>query len=173
MTIDPMAAVGTVSEPAGSAASTETPASGASHEAPIADPNGAAPEATMDLIDYSAKQPSQPPAIETLAPEGQAKYLSNPSALGEKVLEQIEGLHQRSLDYQKRFGEAASADSASTADRPLAGPAAQDVAGSAKATETSPYDGLKLMFDYAAETRMISMTSSQFVSAINTLLKGQ
>ncbi len=169
MTIDPMAAISTVAEPAGTAAAGADQAAPPKAPAPSAslEANGAGQDATMDLVDYGAKQPSQPPAIETLAPEGQAKYLSNPSALGEKVLEQIEGLHQRSLDYQKRFGEAASADET------LAGPAAGDVAGSAKPAETSPYGGLKLMFDYAAETRMISMTSSQFVSAVNTLLKGQ
>ena len=128
----------------------------------------------VDLFDYAAKQQNKPPAIDTLAPESKANYLSNPSALGEKVLQQMEKLHERSMDYHHQFSERSSTvTSTSAGDNVMAGPASQHVAGTAQPAELSPYTGLKLMFDYAVETTMISKTSSQFVSSVNTLIKGQ
>lgn len=186
MTIDPMAAVTSVTDSVGSKAlATETAASPAASanaaSNAAASPQGAvqaptAEQATkVDLFDYAAKQQNKPPAIDTLAPESKAKYLSNPSALGEKVLQQMEKLHERSMDYHHQFSERATASTQtpSAGESVMAGPASQHVAGTATSVSSNPYTGLKLMFDYAVETTMISKTSSQFVSSVNTLIKGQ
>lgn len=182
MTIDPMAALSAVTDRASSAlgidqAASQEMASAAKNapEAPIAHPPDADKGARADLFDYSAKKLNQPPAIDTLSSKSQANYLSNPAALGEKVLQQMEGLHQRSLAYNQQLQGTGStgAPTISAGGETMAGPASKDVAGSSNAWQTTEYSSLKLMFDYAAETKLISMTSSQFVSAINTLLKGQ
>ena len=185
MTIDPMTAVTPVTSSAGSAAagadpvtsSTATPASQAPTQVPMAD-QGAN---KVDLFDYTAKNQNTPPVLETLKPEAQAKYYSNPTALGEKVLQRLEGLHQRSIEYHNQVqdvspgaqGTTASAGPAGSSDSTLSGPATAHVAGTATPTHPHGYSGLKMMFDYAIESTMISKSSSQFVSSVNTLLKGQ
>jgi hypothetical protein len=182
MTIDPMAALTSVTNSAGSSAlGAETIASPATsatanNTASNAAQSPAAEQAVrVDLFDYAADQQAKPPAIDTLAPESKAKYLANPSALGEKVLQQMENLHERSMDYHQQFSErsAAPAGVDPGANGAMAGPASQHVAGTAAPSPSNPYTGLKLMFDYAVETTMISKTSSQFVSSVNTLIKGQ
>ena len=179
MTIDPMAALTSVTESAGSSAlgaETMPAPTTSAHAASTAAQGPAAEQAVrVDLFDYVNEQQSKPPAIDTLAPESKANYLANPSALGEKVLQQMEKLHERSMDYHHQFSErAASPAVAGVADSSaMAGPASQHVAGTAAPSPSNPYTGLKLMFDYAVETTMISKTSSQFVSSVNTLIKGQ
>ncbi len=179
MTIDPMAAVTSATESTGqSLVGTESAASPApsSNAGNAATSSPTAEQAVrVDLFDYAAKQQNKPPAIDTLAPESKANYLANPSALGEKVLQRIESLHQRSMNYHHQIGDqAASPTAASTAESSvMGGPASQHVAGTAVPSASKPYTGLKLMFDYAIETTMISKTSSQFVSSVNTLIKGQ
>lgn len=194
MTIDPMAAVTSVTSGAGSAAAgadpvtstTATPSAAAptgqtGAQAPAPGQGAVEQGARADLFDYTAKQQSAPPAIETLKPEAQAKYLSNPTALGEKVLERMEGLHQRSIDYHNQVqdvsngaqGTMSSAGPAGSSEGTMSGPATEHVAGSATSAQPNGYSGLKMMFDYAIESTMISKSSSQFVSSVNTLLKGQ
>ncbi len=185
MTIDPMAALTSVTDSAASSAlgaeTVASPAASASTNAASSAAAGtaqspAAEQAVrVDLFDYAADQQAKPPAIDTLAPESKAKYLANPSALGEKVLQQMEKLHERSMDYHTQFGEraAAPAETGAADSGVMAGPASQNVAGTAAPSPSNPYTGLKLMFDYAVETTMISKTSSQFVSSVNTLIKGQ
>ncbi|MGI9510408.1 MAG: hypothetical protein ACR2QJ_13805, partial [Geminicoccaceae bacterium] len=121
------------------------------------------------------QHPNKPPAIDTLQPEGQAKFLANPAVLGEKVLQRLESLHQRSIDYksQLRAGTSTNALSAGGSDGAMSGPAAQHVAGSANPSTSGDMSSFALMFDYAIETSMISSSSSQFVSGVNTLMKGQ
>jgi len=180
MTIDPMAAVTTATDLAGSAAAGADPAvsSASSNAHQNTQQVRVAGEGTsVDLSDYTAQQQNRPPAIETLQPESQAKYLSNPQLLGEKVLERLEGLHQRSLDYRN---ELSGAGTASQAPAPtgqgsdvMAGPASGHVAGSANANGNDGLGYLNVMFDYALETTMISSSSAQFVSGVNTLMKGQ
>ena len=177
MTIDPMAAVTTATSGVGSPAASADPA--ASMDAATSRQAGTGPrvdqDARVDLFDYTSQHQSKLPAIDTLAPESKANYLSNPTALGERVLQGMENLHQRSLDYRNRFQTEMSAPTTSTSsgEGVMAGPAAGDVAGSAKPTPTNPFSGLKIMFDYAVETTMVSNSSSQFVSSVNTLMRGQ
>lgn len=179
MTIDPMAAVTSATSSTGSDAAGKAAAT--SQTSTATQQAGAAEQgARVDLFDYAAEHQNRPPAIDTLQPEGKAKYLSNPAVLGEKVLQRMETLHQRSLDYHNQLnsGQLQSGQATTTTEgssNVMAGPAGTHVAGSAKASETTgaDYAGLKQMFDYATETKMVSMASSQFVSAVNTLMKGQ
>jgi hypothetical protein len=184
MTIDPMAALTSVTDsaassalgaesmasPAGAAPATSANAASSAAQAPAAEQ-----AVRVDLFDYAADQQAKPPAIDTLAPESKAKYLANPSALGEKVLQQMEKLHERSMNYHHQFDARAAAPTEGSAvdSSVMGGPASQHVAGTAEVSPSNPYTGLKLMFDYAVETTMISKTSSQFVSSVNTLIKGQ
>ncbi len=179
MTIDPTAAVTSATSGVGSPAVSADPAASVTsttgtQNAPsihVADQG-----AKVDLFDYMAEHQNKPPAIDTLQPEGQAKYLSNPTALGEKVLERMEGLHQRSLEFKANFregGGTSSAGAAGSSASTMAGPASNDVAGTAQPTQTDGLNGLQLMFDYAIETTIISNSSSQFVSSVNTLMRGQ
>ena len=175
MTIDPTAAVtsatSSVASPAVSAdpAASATSASNTENAAGIrAVDHGA----KVDLLDYTSQHQNKPPAIDTLQPEGKAKYLSNPAALGEKVLERMEGLHQRSLEFKENFREGGSASSVG-GESTMSGPASNHVAGTAETSPTKALSGLQLMFDYAIETTMISNSSSQFVSSVNTLMRGQ
>ena len=177
MTIDPMAAVTSATSSAGSLAAGADPAASTSatantQTATATQPTGQAAE--MDLFDYTAKQQNKAPAIDTLQPESKAKYLANPAALGEKVLQRMEGLHQRSLDYQDAFrsGATSSTDAgwAGGGDPAMAGPASGNVAGTAA---PNSFSGLKLAFDYAIETTLISNSSSRFTTAVNTLMRGQ
>ena len=178
MTIDPIAALTTLTSGAGSSAAGADPAASVNAASSQQDGTGsraADQSAKVDLFDYTSQHQNRPPAIDTLAPESKAKYLSNPAALGEKVLQGMEGLHQRSLDYHNRFQVEMSSPTTSpaTGEGVMAGPAASDVAGSAKPTSANPFSGLKVMFDYAVETTMVSNSSSQFVSSVNTLMRGQ
>ncbi|MDH3660596.1 MAG: hypothetical protein OEU92_11320 [Alphaproteobacteria bacterium] len=174
MTIDPMAAVTSATGGVASPAAGVDPAASASATSPqqigtqarVADQ-----DAKTDLFDYASQQQNKPPAIDTLQPESRANYLSNPAALGEKVLERMESLHQRSVDYHNQLG--AGPSSAAGGDSAMSGPAAGKVAGSAEPSQGNGYSGLKLVFDYAIETTMISNGSSQFVSSVNTLMRGQ
>ena len=176
MTIDPMAAVTSATGSAGSPAAADPAASTGSarpdHNA--AGVQNADDGAKVDLRDYASQHQNKPPAIETLQPEGQAKYLANPAALGEKVLSRMESLHQRSLDYRNQLhaGSSPQALSAGSGEGVMSGPASQNVAGSGK-TPAGDVSNFALMFDYAIETSMISSSSSQFVSGVNTLMKGQ
>ncbi|MEM7042018.1 MAG: hypothetical protein AAF543_04320 [Pseudomonadota bacterium] len=177
MTIDPMAAVTSATSGAGGLAAGADPAT--SNLATANTQTATAAQRTdqtsqMDLFDYTSKQQNKAPAIETLQPEGKAKYLSNPAALGEKVLQRMEGLHQRSLDYQDVFRNggtsSTTAGAAGGGDPAMAGPASTNVAGTA---EPNTFSGLKLAFDYAIETTLISNSSSRFTTAVNTLMRGQ
>lgn len=179
MTIDPMAVVTSATESTGqSVVATDavaSPATSTNAANGPASPPAAEQAVRVDLFDYAAKQQNKPPAIDTLAPESKANYLANPSALGEKVLQRMESLHQRSMNYHQQISEHAASPTAGSAAETsvMGGPASQHVAGTAVPSASKPYTGLKLMFDYAIETTMISKTSSQFVSSVNTLIKGQ
>ncbi len=178
MTIDPMAAVssatgGAASPTVGADPALSPAAAGADQSAPavrVADQGG-----RVDLLDYVAQDRNQPPAIETLQPESKAKYLSNPQALGEQVLQRLESLHQRSLDYRDEMSRATSSAPAPAGGgaETMAGPASGHVAGTAAPARGDNFGYLNLMFDYALETTMISSSSSQFVSGVNTLMRGQ
>lgn len=175
MTIDPMAAVTTATDTVGGPAAGADPVASANSTSPHQDGTQvrvADQGAKVDLYDYTSQQQQKPPAIDTLQPEGKAKYLSNPAALGEKVLQRMESLHQRSLDYHNRLG-AGESSAAGGQGGGMSGPAADHVAGSAQPARTDSASGLKLVFDYAIETTMISNSSSQFVSSVNTLMRGQ
>ncbi|MEZ5932780.1 MAG: hypothetical protein R3F54_12625 [Alphaproteobacteria bacterium] len=179
MTIDPMAAVSSVTGSPAADAGAVTSGAAASPTQPVsqvqapAEVSAADQGAKMDLFDYSARHRNAPPAIDTLQPESKADYLANPAALGEKVLQRMETLHQRSVDYHHQL-QTGPAPAAAGSEGTMAGPASAHVAGSAKTATTDPtYAGLMQMFDYAVETKMVSMASSQFVSAVNTLMKGQ
>ncbi len=180
MTIDPMAAVTSVTSGVGSPAVSADPAASATSATETqhaANVRGADQGAEVDLFDYTSQHQNKPPAIDTLAPESKAKYLSNPAALGEKVLERMEGLHQRSLEFKEHVregaGGASSAGAAGGGESTMSGPASSHVAGTAQPASTKALSGLQLMFDYAIETTMISNSSSQFVSSVNTLMRGQ
>ncbi|MEM8948510.1 MAG: hypothetical protein AAGA21_02920 [Pseudomonadota bacterium] len=181
MTIDPMAAVTAATDGVGrSAASVDTAASATTSTTGAQDTaqlRVADQGAKVDVFDYSAQHQNKPPAIDTLQPDSKAKYLSNPAALGEKVLERMEGLHQRSLEFRDNMRDGGvgslSAGAAGSSQSSMAGPASSDVAGTAQPTKTNGLSGLNLMFDYAIETTMISNCSSQFVTSVNTLMRGQ
>lgn len=178
MTIDPMAAVTTAtssveSSAAGTNAVTSTNATSAvqdGSELRVADQ-----DTKVDLFDYSTQQQHKAPAIDTLQPESQAKYLSNPAVLGEKVLQRMESFHQRSLDHYNlaNGATAPSAAPAASGEGVMSGPAAQHVAGSATPSTPDPLHGFQLMLDYAVETTMMTTTSSQFSKNVNSLMKGQ
>lgn len=181
MTVDPMAAVTSATGSAGSPAAgvdaasstnTSTTAQSAS-QAPVAEQSAANPSSRVDLFDYTARHQNKPPMLDTLVPESRAKYLSNPAALGEKVLQRMESFHQRSMDYHNRLQGPGAAQATPGAPATLSGPAGQHVAGTAQPSAASGVSGLQVMFDYAIETTMISNTSSQFVSSVNTLMRGQ
>jgi hypothetical protein len=179
MTIDPMAAVtaatdGMASPAAGAVPSTTGGSAAVSHESMRAE--AATDGAKADLFDQAVGRQAKPPALETLQPEGEAKYLSNPAALGEQVLQRMESLHQRSMDYHNRIhqdGASSPASPAGGGEGVMGGPAAQHVAGAANPGAGKGFGELALMFDYALETTMISSSSSQFVSSVNTLMRGQ
>lgn len=179
MTIDPMAAVTSATSSAASPAAGADPAASATSGAGTQNATGvrvADQGAKVDLFDYTAQHQNKPPAIDTLAPEGKAKYLSNPAALGDKVLERLEGLHQRSIEFNNNVregGSSTTAGAAGSSESTMSGPASSHVAGTAQSTPTTNFSGLQLMFDYAIETTMISNSSSQFVSSVNTLMRGQ
>jgi hypothetical protein len=179
MSIDPMAAVTTTTDVTGSSAAGADLA--ASSTPQNVQPGGqqnvnVADKATrVDLFDYATQQ-HRPPAIDTLAPESKAKYLANPQALGEQVLGRMESLHQRSLDYRNemsRNSAMAQAAPSGVEGDVMAGPASNHVAGTANSNGNNSLGYLNLMFDYALETTMISSSSTQFVSGVNTLMRGQ
>ena len=171
MTIDPTAAVTSATSGVGSPAASADPAASATSASGLED--AADQSAKADLFDYTSQHQNKPPAIDTLRPEGKANYLSNPAALGEKVLERMEGLHQRSLEFKQNLREGGGISAAGGGEGPMSGPASTHVAGTAKQSPTQALSGLQLMFDYAIETTMISNSSSQFVSSVNTLMRGQ
>ncbi|MGI9490610.1 MAG: hypothetical protein ACR2RF_32890 [Geminicoccaceae bacterium] len=174
MTIDPTAAVTSATSGVGSPAVSADPAASATSASGME--TAADQSAKADLFDYTSQHQNKPPAIDTLQPESKANYLSNPAALGEKVLERMEGLHQRSLEFKENFrvgGSASAAGIAGGGESTMSGPASTHVAGTAEASPTKALSGLQLMFDYAIETTMISNSSSQFVSSVNTLMRGQ
>ncbi|MGI9498696.1 MAG: hypothetical protein ACR2P3_01545 [Geminicoccaceae bacterium] len=179
MTIDPMAAVTSVTGSAGSPAAGADPAASPSQTSQgraVSEVRVADEGAKVDLYDYTSQHRNKPPAIDTLQPEGKANYLANPATLGEKVLQRIESLHQRSVDYHSRMHEGTSppTSSSGSGDGVMSGPASSHVAGSAQPSSNSDgFSKFALMFDYAVETTMVSSSSSQFVSGVNTLMRGQ
>lgn len=177
MTIDPTAAISTVTEevakPAADPALSTGPAAPQQNVTQTDDTDVSVKAGLFDQA--SQQQLDQPPAIETLASESKAKYLSNPQVLGEQVLQRLETLHQRSVDYHSQMSQSAPASASNAGGEVMAGPASGQVAGTngVQAGSGNTMNSLNLMFNYAVETTMISTSSSQFVSGVNTLMKGQ
>lgn len=181
MTIDPTTAVTTVGGATPSPAVSDPSAStgAATADSAAAQPNAPGQAAKTDIFDYAADLKDRPPALDTLQPEGKAKYLSNPSVLGEQVLERMEAFHQRwqakgSLLDGSTTG--ASAGATGGMDGVLPGPASQSVPSTINGTSTGGNNSvqtLTLVFDYAIETNMISTGTAQFSKAVNTLMRGQ
>lgn len=88
--------------------------------------------AHANLFDHALQQQVRPQAPEIQRPERKTAYLSNPAALGEQVLQRLEGLHDRSTNFQTEPSAAVSAPTAADAGQPvMAGPASSHVAGTA------------------------------------------
>lgn len=180
MTIDPTIAVTTVGGATPSPAVSDPSAStgAATADSAAAQPNAPGQATKTDIFDYAADLKDRPPALDTLQPEGKAKYLSNPSVLGDQVLEKMEAFHQR---WQAKGSLldgniGASAGATGGRDGVLPGPASQSVPSTINGTSTAGDNSvqtLTLVFDYAIETNMISTGTAQFSKAVNTLMRGQ
>jgi len=175
MTIDPMAAVTTLTDAAGPVGADAAQASIADRASIAENPIAATPtvEQTtqVDLVDYMASQNVKPPVIDTLTAAGKANYLAHPANLGDKVLQQMENLHQRALDHQDRLG--AGGITSAPADTLPSGPASAQVAAATEPEGMASMDALKQFFDYSNETTMMGTVSNQFTKTVNTLMKGQ
>lgn len=177
MTIDPTTAVTTVGASAPSpAVSDPSTATGTVTADGAAQPNAPGQATKTDIFDYASDLKNKPPALDTLQPEGKAKYLSNPSVLGDQVLQKMETFHQR---WQARGGlldgQASAGPAGVGSNNVLPGPAAQNVpaGNTGSALGKTEVKTLSMIFDYGFETTMISTATSQFGKAISTLMRGQ
>lgn len=178
MTIDPTAAVAGATEHAsGQTAAVDPVASPHAATNPAAAPEPAAAHQAekIDFVDYMSRQETKAPDMGTLTPEGQAKHLSNPAALGEKVLEGLGALHERSSTFQQAFIEGGSAQpSADPGAGPVSkGPAAEPVAGSGDFQSTIDHKSMIDFFNHMNEATLAGNASSSFMRSFNTLMKGQ
>ena len=146
----------------------------------------------VTIQDYMAQQPGGLSGI-SQTPEAEARLLSNPANLGEKILGSLEGLHRRSQEINEVQQEQ-TAETNPVSFSPEPGPADRlpsagaDVAGPADVTGArdlgvrdpgvmEPFDKMlgtiREMNDHYLEVRLVGNVASSSTSSVNTLLRGQ
>lgn len=143
--------------------------------------------ADATIQDYLTEQPGGLSGI-SQTPEAEARLLSNPANLGEKILSSLEGLHRRSQEISEVQQEqtpetnpVSFSPEPGPADRlPPAGGAAVTSAGSSGAQDPGAMEPFHAMLgtiremnDHYLEVRLVGNIASSSTGSVNTLLRGQ
>ena len=157
------------------------------------DVDAAGPTQSIDatIQDYMTQQPGGLSGI-SRTPEAEARLLSNPANLGERILGSLEGLHQRNQEISKAQNEP-PAETNPVAFAPEPGPAARlpsassgagsgavavgDPQGTSSTDAMEPFNEMlgtiREMNDHYLEVRLVGNVASSSTSSVNTLLRGQ
>ena len=157
------------------------------------DVDTAGPTQSIDatIQDYMTQQPGGLSGI-SRTPEAEARLLSNPANLGERILGSLEGLHQRNQEISKAQNEP-PAETNPVAFAPEPGPAARlpsagseaasgavtvgDPRGTSSTDAMEPFHEMlgtiREMNDHYLEVRLVGNVASSSTSSVNTLLRGQ
>ncbi|MGI9437695.1 MAG: hypothetical protein ACR2Q4_23170 [Geminicoccaceae bacterium] len=177
MSVDPVAAV-SLSGGGASAVGAETTASAGTAASENTAPTQQVGESDkVDIFDFKNQTEGSRPALDTLQAGEKANYLSNPSILGERVLNVFESFQQRSVNYESAKAELKPDSVTATAEGggSLPGPAAElpPASDSASSQAWNSVEFLELAFNHAIEANFLNTGTSQFSKTINTLMRGQ
>ncbi|MGI9491128.1 MAG: hypothetical protein ACR2QF_01740 [Geminicoccaceae bacterium] len=188
MAIDPIAVTG------GAAANTPTntdvsaQSNAASHDGSQSSQSSAAvgSSGSIDLFNYANQQNRTAVPLDALSAEGKAKHFANPTTLGEKVLNFLEGFHERVVENGTFSQRLETAKSGQSSDASSSGPASvmpassSSVESSASPQQQSSEDRFAHVLDVMeqagfrhTETNLVSNVGQQFSRAMSTLMRGQ
>jgi hypothetical protein len=142
--------------------------------APAAGSAGAGPPSqSVDLYEHSSR--SGGTDVMLLQPEAQARFLANPATLGERMLGNMEGFHNRANAAREMImGDRSGGDR-------LPGPAARDPSAAGRSGTAQPADD---MIDdiinvvvrsshWVVETNLVAGGAKRMGDTTSTLLRGQ